>query len=166
MQAYDLQVLAANLNALCEVFDKKPVPQQALKVWFDTLKEFQTSHVMDALIGWPKGHPKFPTPSEVWKLVNERSIREREEKARHEKKEEFHPGVGGRDAQKFLAQMRDILRRPAWSPQQHWERVLATAPKGLIGYRYAKEVLDARAERKAMYEREPGQDDEEKAVGF
>lgn len=166
MQTYDAQVLASNLNALCEVFDKKPVPQQALKLWFDTLREFPTEMVMDALIGWPKFNNKFPTPADVWKVVNERASKERERKSAAEKKEEFHPGVGGREAQKFLAQMRDILKRPKWTPQQHWERLLATAPKGSIGYRYAKEVLEAKAARRASYEREPGQDDEEKAVGF
>lgn len=162
MQTYDAPVLAANLNALCEVYDRKPIPQQALKVWFDALKEFPTELVMDCLIGWPKFNSKFPTPADVWKSVNERSSREREKKAATEKKEEFHPGVGGRQAQKFLEQMRQILKRPAFSPQQHWERVLATAPKGSIGHRYAEEVL----KRRKKFEREPGQDDEEKAVGF
>lgn len=166
MQKYDVQVLGQNLNALCDVFDKKPVPLKALEVWFDTLKEFPTNHVMDALIGWPKAHSKFPTPAEVWKLVNERASRERERKAMTEKKEEFHPGVGGRKAQEFLKQMRVILNRPTFSPEEHWKRVLATAPKGSIGHQYAKEVLEKRAQRRADFEREPGQDDEEKAVGF
>jgi hypothetical protein len=94
MQKYDVQVLGQNLNALCEVFDKKPVPLKALEVWFDTLKEFQTQHVMDAVIGWPKTNNRFPTPADIWKQVRERSGRDIERKA-EEAKQEFHPG--GRD---------------------------------------------------------------------
>jgi hypothetical protein len=159
MQKYDAQLLAQNLNALCDVYDKKPVSLKALEVWYDTLKEFPTQHVMDAVIGWPKWNNKFPTPAEVFKQVNERSVRDREATARTEK-QEFHPGVGGAKAAEFLEKMRKILKRPAFTAQQHWERVLATAPKGSIGYQYAEEVLN----RKKKYEREPGEDDQ--AVNF
>ena len=160
MQKYDAQVLAQNLNSLCEVYDKKPVSLKALEVWFDTLKEFPTQTVMDTVIGWPKVNNKFPTPADIWKQVRERGSREIERKAEAEKKE-FHPGVGGAKAQEFLAKMREILKRPTFDAKEHWERVLKTAPKGSIGYQYANEVLN----RKVKYEREPGQDDQE-AVGF
>lgn len=159
MQKYDAQVLAQNLNSICEVYDKKPISLKALEVWFDTLKEFPTQLVMDAVIGWPKMNSKFPTPADIWKQANDRSSRERERKAEAEK-QEFHPGVGGAKAQEFLKKMRQILNKPAFTPREHWERVLKTAPKGSIGYQYAVAALARK------HERQPGEDDEQQAVNF
>src|SRR5690606_34318444 len=126
MQAYDSQLLAQQLNALCEVFDKKPVSLKGCEVWFDVLKEFPTEKVMSVLIAWPKTHNKFPAPSEVWKVVNEINIADRERKAVMERKEDFVPGVGGAQAQKFIASIREILKQPKWSAFEHWNHVLET----------------------------------------
>lgn len=155
MQKFDAPVLAANLNVLCAVYDKKPIAEQALGVWFDCLREFPAELVMGAVISWPKHNNKFPSPAEIVKLVNDKSSRERERKAELDKKE-FHPGVGGAKAQEFLSKMREILNRPRFSPKEHWERVLASAPKESIGYRYASEVLNSKKPKT----REPGDDDE------
>lgn len=153
MQKLDAPLLASNLNSLCAVFDRKPIAEQALAVWFDSLREFPTDLVMAVVIAWPKHNSKFPVPADIVKLVNDRSSRERERKAYLDKKE-FHPGVGGARAQEFLARMREMLKKPKFSPREHWERVLATAPKNSIGYRYASEALNGRRTH-----REPGEDD-------
>lgn len=165
MQKYDAQTLAQNLNALAEVFEKKPVTAKALEVWFDTLREFPTERVMGLLINWPKSHPKFPTPAEVWKACNECSIAEREEKAAIERRANTGPVEWPKTehAQRCLAMMRDILKKPKRTPIQHWEWVLS-APKGSIGHRYAVEALADLRGRAGLLapSREPGQDDEER----
>ena len=113
MNKIDAQTLAHNLNGLAEVFDKKPVSAKALEVWFDTLKEFQTEKVMDVLIHWPKAHPKFPTPADVWKVCNERSIDLREERARKERAENVRSDVASPEVAKlYLSKIRDILTKP------------------------------------------------------
>lgn len=163
MLAYDSKVLGDRLNELAEVFDKKPVSEKGLTVWFGVLREFPTERICGVLIGWPKSHTKFPSPAEVWKAVNDLGIGERERKAAEENRQEFYPGVGGAQAEKFIAEMREVLKRPKWSPMQHWTRLLATAKPGSIGYEYATKVLK---QKNAMPQREPGQDDEERAVNF
>ncbi len=164
MQAFDSKILLERLNELAEVFDKKPISEKGLTVWFGVLREFPTERVCGALIGWPKTHTKFPSPAEVWKTVNDISINDRERKAELENKQEFYPGVGGEQAEKFIAQMREVLKRPKWTPMQHWTRLLATAKPGSIGYEYATQVL--KQKNALPVDREPGQDDEEKAVNF
>lgn len=163
MQAYDNKVLGERLNELAEVFDKKPVSEKGLTVWFGVLREFPTERVCGVLIGWAKTHTKFPSPAEVWKAVNDISINDREKKAEQENKQEFYPGVGGEQAEKFIARMREVLKKPKWSPMDHWKRLLATAKPGSIGYEYATQVLK---QKNALPAREPRQDDEDRAVNF
>jgi len=79
MQRMDASLLAQNLNAIAEVYEKKPVSSKALEVWFDTLKEFPTEQVMGKIINWPKSHIRFPAPAELWKELNDKQIERREE---------------------------------------------------------------------------------------
>ena len=168
MKKMDMDLLASQLNALAEVFDKKPVSLKGVEVWYDSLKDFPTERVMGVLIGWPKSHGKFPTPAEVWKLCTDHMISDNEKKAREEarmnaSKQAFNPGVGGAQAEKFIEKMREILKRPKWTPAQHWQHVYETQPEDSIGRRYAEEVLRAKG---LLHEREVGEDDEPKAVNF
>ena len=156
----DISTLKDRLAELADVFDRKPLTDKAIRVWFDTLREFPCEHVMSLLIGWPKTHTKFPAPAEVWKAMNEWAIDKREQKAARERREEFHPGVGGAQAEAFIAQIRKTLNNPQWTPAEHWQRVHERQPEGSIGKRYAAEVL---MKRGLLQEpREPGQDDEER----
>jgi hypothetical protein len=161
MQKYDAQTLAQNLNALAEVFDRKPVSVKALEVWFDSLKEFPTERVMGLLISWPKSHGKFPAPSEVWKACNESLIDEREEKSLRERRENVIPLRWPKTphAAACLREMALIFKRPKGTPREHWQRLLEDAPAGSLARRTAEEVL-----KKRQPIREPGQDDEERAA--
>ena len=160
----DISTLKERLAELAEVFERKPLTEKALKVWFDTLRDFPCDQVMALLLGWPRTHGKMPVPAEVWKAMNDWAIDQRERKAASERNSPvFHPGVGGRQAEVFIKQMRETLNKPAFSPLEHWKRVLDKQPPGSIGRRYAEEVLKKRG---VIEEREPGQDDEDKAVNF
>lgn len=171
MQAFDGKILGERLSELSEVFQAKPVSEKGLSVWFNVLREFPTEKVCGVLLGWARSHNKMPSPNEVWKVVNETSIVERERKAAQERAEQpfsqVHPGVGGTQAEKFIAKMRETLNQPQWSPLEHWQRVLKTQKKGSIGYEYATKALIMKGviedPRKS---REPGEDDESKAVNF
>ena len=155
----DIPTLAKQLNSLAEVFDKKAITPGALEVWFDTLRDFPCDQVMGLLIGWPKSHAKMPVPAEVFKTMNEWAIDQREKKAASENKRDFYPGVGGKQAEAFLAQMRATLNKPKWTPTEHWQRVYERSAPGSIGRKYAEEILMKKGLIQQS-EREPGSDDE------
>lgn len=163
----DLSTLRDRLSELAELFEKKPITDKALRVWFDVLKEFPIEKVAGLLISWPKSHTKFPAPAELWKSCNEIAIAQREKKAAEENRMgAFEPGVGGAKAAEFIAKMREILKQPAWTPEQHWRNNLKRFPKGHIGHEAAIYALAKKGliDPKPQLEREPGQDDEELAA--
>lgn len=154
MKTYDTEQLTAQLAALAATFDRKPLTVEALKVWFDTLKEFPTHQVLGVLSSWAKHHGKMPAPSEVWKVVNEIGIQEREREAAQVKAEakkviDYPITEAGRRAG---ALMRKPQRRSR--PIEHWLSVLQTAKRDSIGYRYAVEALAILKHKR----REPGED--------
>lgn len=157
----DFSTLKARLDELAEVFERKTPTEKAIRVWFDVLKDFPIERVAGVLISWPKLHTKFPSPAEVWKIVSEATSFERERKAAQENRSQpFYPGVGGRQAEAFIASIQKILERPKWSPREHWERLLESSKPGSIGHRYAVAALKKLGARSAQ--REPGEDDEER----
>ena len=166
MHPSDSKVLGERLQELAEVFNAKPVSEKGLSVWFNVLREFPTERVCGILIGWPKFHAKFPVPAEVWKVANDSGIGERERKAEQEKKSEiFHPGVGGAQAEKFIAEIRALLKQPTWTPKQHWQRNMKRFKPRQIGYEFAKEALEMKKVLdQPSLDREPGQDEEERAA--
>ena len=152
----DMLTLRDRLAELADVFERKPVTEKALKVWFDTLREFPIERVAGVLIGWPKSHGKFPTPAELWKVCGEIGSAEIERKAALDKRPiEWERSPQGA---KFLAKMKAIINKPSRTPRQHWEHVLATQKPGDIGYEFALRALKR--------DREPGSDDEAQAVNF
>lgn len=147
------------LNGLAETFDKKPIGAKAAAIWFETLREFPNELVRGILNAWPKSHAKFPVPSEVWKVVNDVQISEREQIERNRAADarapvHFAPTEAGRRA---MAEIRKIMSKPKPSPLKHWQNVLETTKPGSIGHQYAKEALSI-LQRKRR--REPGEDEE------
>lgn len=165
MQAIDTKLLAERLGDLAELFDRKPPTERAVRGWFDVLREFPTELVCSVLIAWPRSHAKFPAPNEVWAVVNNICIADREKKALIERKAQpfEHVGVGGAQAERFIAQMRKILGKPAWTPREHWEKVLERSKPGSIGHTYAKAAL-LKMGAHSLRNREPGEDEEERAA--
>jgi hypothetical protein len=157
----DLPTLRDRLGELAEVFERKAPSEKALKVWYDVLREFPCEVVAGVLLGWPKLHTKFPAPADVRKIVGESLSFERERQAAKEN-QPFYPGVGGQQAQQFIASIREILKRPKWTPREHWERLLERSAPHSLGHRFAAEALKKIGARSLR--REPGQDDEEAAV--
>ncbi len=166
MQAFDSKVLGERLEELTEVFQAKPISAKGISVWFNVLREFPTEKVCGVLIGWPRSHSKMPAPNDVWKIVNEQMIFEREKKAQAERREDplSHPAIGGAQGKQFLIQIRKLIAGPELTPRAHWERVLANAKRGSIGYEYASQALIKMGA--ITREREPGEDDEEAALHF
>ena len=151
MNKTDGTLLAQNLNALAEVYERKHVTAKALEVWYDTLKEFPTERIMGFLIHWPKSHNKFPTPAEIWKACNEAGSGEREQKAMQERQENVMPWTGStEESRRLSAKVRQLLKKPQGSPKDHWKRVLETAPVGSIGYMAACEVLKVEPEKQEI----------------
>ena len=155
MQKYDVPELAVTLNGLAEVFDKKPVPQKALEMWFETLKEFPAERVFGLLSNWPKAHVKFPAPAEVWKPLNEWGIDERgraAERTRGKIVREYARMGATEQGARAMALIREMLSRPKPTSFEHWRKVMATPGLCDLSYEYAKKYLKAH---------EPKQDDED-----
>lgn len=85
---FQLDVLP-RLADLAEVFDRKPLPDGALRVWADVLGAFPAKLVADVLRGWGRSKTKFPAPSEVHAAVTEIETNEREAKVGQEQTREY-----------------------------------------------------------------------------
>jgi hypothetical protein len=150
MQKLDGPALANELNSLAETFDRKAITPKALEVWFDTLREFPTESVLSLLHSWPKVHGKMPVPAEVWKVLNERSMEEREQRTKAEKiqRERDYAHLGATEhGKRCLNMIYDKLLRPRPTPLEHWRKVMETPGLPQISYEYARialEVLERR----------------------
>lgn len=155
----DAAALGEALNGLAETFDKKPLGSKAVAIWFDTLREFPNELVRGILNTWPKLHGKFPTPAEVWKIVNDVQISEREQIARNAAKDARDPvRFATTDAgRRAMVQIRKLVRHPKVSPIVHWQRVEQRFKPGTISHEYATAALKI-LQRKRL--REPGEDAE------
>ena len=162
MQKFDLQPLAEALYALAEALDRKPTSAKGIEVWFETLREFPTERVLGLLKGWAKTHAKFPAPAEVWKVLNDVGVEQREQTARVEKarqKREIENLPRSESGRVVLDEIAKILRTPKRTPIEHWDHARATCPVESIGHDYALAALKI---LRPEPEREPGQDDEER----
>lgn len=111
MNREGIELLAQRLNALAELFDKKPLTKSAMQIWVDTLRDFRTERVLDILNSWPKSHSRFPAPADVWKQVNEVGIGDRERQNFIEREQNKSPDIicDPAVAEFHLAKMRAIL---------------------------------------------------------
>ena len=109
MQPYDLKILGERLGELAEVFDRKPMSEKALGVWFSVLRDFTTDKVCAVLISWPRTHTKFPSPAEAWKALNEIAIDRREAEAQELKQET--PWMRSEAGKAAIEKMRALFRR-------------------------------------------------------
>lgn len=144
MQKYDVPALGEALNGLAEVFDKKAVPQKAFELWFETLKEFPAERVIGLLSNWPKGRGKFPVPSEIWKVLNEWAIDERERSNVSQKKQiqrEYGQMGATPHGERALDLIKTMLATPKPTPLEHWRSVMATPGLCDLSYEYAKKYL-------------------------
>lgn len=159
MKSHDAPQLSSYLSRLAETFDRKPLTAEALKVWFDTLKEFPAELVLGMLTGWPKGHHKFPVPAEVWKIINDIQTADRERAAADLRRDNvrFVDFSGKTEGGRRMAQeIRGIVSMKKPSPVEHWHRILSTHAPESIGHTYALEALAKLRWKK----REPGEDSE------
>jgi hypothetical protein len=166
MQKHDLPALANSLNGLAEVFDRKAVTPKALEVWFETLREFYTERVAGLLTAWPKTHSKFPTPAEVWKVLNDFNVEERERTAKAEKtsvRRDYEHLARTPRGEECLVLISGALAGHKPTPIEHWRNVMATVGLHWISYEYATAALK-RLVREPAREREPGEDAEEDEV--
>jgi hypothetical protein len=144
VQKLDINSLAGELNGLAETFERKAVTPKALEVWFDALREFPTDQVLPLLHSWPKIHGKMPVPSEVWKVLNERAVDEREQRLKAEKTQRDHEyqRMGSTETtRRCLKLIYEMLTKPKLTPIEHWRKVMDTPGLQPISYEYARAAL-------------------------
>lgn len=157
MKTYDATQLAESLTRLAEALNSKPISSKGLEVWFDVLKEFPTPMVLGLLNNWAKLHGKFPTPAEVWKVVNDLTVADRERATAQLKAQDRSPVMFERSdsGKRALREIRKILENPKRSPKAHWLHILETHKPQTVGHDYAKAALAGFKYR----QREPGEDE-------
>lgn len=168
----EVPVLTAQLNALCDVYDKRHLTPQAVQVWVDTVKDFKTPRVMALLIEWPKVNAKMPTPGDLWRRLNEATIDEREaqqqnERAQHERDaERILTNIQGRVITARILTRLGTQKRDgkAWAKKILADYDTNPAAVNWLQLEYARDAmcLDVRTGlAKTVVEREPGADFEE-----
>lgn len=160
----DVPRFSEAMNSLAEVYGKTALGPKAMNVWFGVLKEFDCVQVVSMLGAWPKTNIKFPAPADVWKALNERASETRERVAAAEKKaydDGWRAATSTPYGKQKLTEIKRILSAPKPTPEQHWKRVLKTAPIGSPAYRFAESFYSKKSLEVMV--REPGQDDEELA---
>ena len=165
----DIGIFGTQLNAIAEVLGKPAVSVKAMEIWFDTLKEFPTEHVMDVLNNWLKRQGRFPTPAQVWDAVNENCIRERERRAAIERAQNFAPVRATEETtqygHEYRARIRAILSSRKKPFVQHWLDIKANPNSSFSQRMFAEEALRNLGHREqSPVERVPGEDDEQLAA--
>lgn len=143
MKSHDAAQLAIHLTRLAETYDRKPLTAEALKVWFDTLKEFNAELVLGLLGTWAKRNTKFPAPADVWKVVNDIAMADRERASADLRKEAQQPVKFAKteEGQRALKHIRRLMKKPKPTPLEHWQRVLQTAQVGTLAHDFAGQAL-------------------------
>lgn len=162
MKSYDAAQFSESLNRLAEALDRRPISPKGIEVWFDALKEFPTPLVLGILANWAKLHPKFPTPAEVWKTVNDLQIVDRERAAAQLRAQARESIRFSRtpEGQRALSKIRTLVERPRKSPRAHWESILRAHGSDTIGHEHAQAALAMLGHKRHV--REPGEDDEDR----
>lgn len=123
MQPHDKAMF---INAICSVYDVygKPSPGEgALRIWWDTLKDFEHTAVFTAVNTWPQYHSKPPVPADIWQRLNDERTNTLEAKAAKEEEQNrgpldwYGPTETGRRALKVI---RDMLAKPRPDPFHEW----------------------------------------------
>ena len=166
MLKHDAAQLAESLNGLAEAFDRKPLTQKALEIWFGTLREFGAELIFGLLSTWPKQHSKFPVPAEIWTIATSIGTGDRERSAALEREVNKRPltfTVPTETGKRLGAALKAAVQHRKKSPIEHWTGLLARSKPGSIGHEYATQAL-AILDRKRRKDREPGEDMEEAAA--
>lgn len=147
----DVQPFAAALNELADALDHKHITEGANRIWFDILREFPCEMVCGLLRSWPKSHAKFPVPAEVWKVLNDMAIADRERASEDLRKEAQQPVKFAKteEGQRALKHIRKLMKNPKPTPLEHWRRVLENQPVGTLAHDFANQALAFLERRRA-----------------
>ena len=122
MNNNDLPQFSQTVNNILAVYGKQPLAQGGIKVWWDTLKEFDHNAVFTSLSYWPQHNAKPPVPHDLWKQLNESRTSILEEKARVERLENtgrklpegYGPTQAGRVMMRILKDFLQNSKIPVW----------------------------------------------------
>lgn len=165
MTASDIPMLAASLDALADTFDKRRPTKEAVKVWFDALRNQRTEFVMDALNAWAGKFSKMPFPADVLRDCSDREQRESSARALSTPRVDrfiAEAGVSTPRIEECRSHMRELVNLPR-KPGKEWaKRLLDKHSAGEyvlpLALNYALQVS---GDGPAPYPtRVPGEDDE------
>ena len=126
MNSTDFKDLVPRLNALCEVYDRKPLTDAALKVWWEALEPVSAFGAHQVLGNWARTRSRFPLPGEVYEAANNFDIDRRERVVAEERAtiatEERHIGATpqGREAMRLIREV--IANKAKPGDAKDWAR--------------------------------------------
>jgi len=128
MRSTDLAALHERLSELADADPRGRHPtDRAMKVWFDTLKEFSIDDIQFVLVDMPKHMSRMPSPNDVFKACSEHRAKRMEREASIRR---AAPGFTPEDwnpnspvAKTELAKIKAILAGPRPGPTTWIDRV-------------------------------------------
>lgn len=119
MQQSHMTEVKASLTGLADLYGKPAPTTAALLHWWETIKEFDYTNVMECLGYWAKESNSMPTPKAVWDKLNAKRTETIEQKAAREAASnrailpyDFRPNTNGREMIKECLKLASTQRKP------------------------------------------------------
>lgn len=113
--------LLERVEALALVYspNAKEIPQKAWTFWFDAVKGSTLNEISDAISDWSKTQSRMMTPSDLYKMLSNQRLKQRELEAKEQAQKDHQP-LPKNIAQVFTDKMNESLRKNI--PADAWAR--------------------------------------------
>lgn len=113
--------LLERVEALALVYspNAKEIPQKAWTFWFDAVKGSTLNEISDAISDWSKTQSRMMTPSDLYKMLSNQRLKQRELEAKEQAQKDHQP-LPKNVAQVFTDKMNESLKKNI--PADAWAR--------------------------------------------
>ncbi len=140
MDSNNKQGFKAMMDTVTTLYQKQPLDQDTLRVWFYKLERFEFAQVTKAFDKWVDQSRFMPTPSDILTLVKEKPIEYMKLEAPKLSKEQNHKY--SHEVLKFMAEQDN--NKP--KDMRAWAKKIIVNPKNYpaISLKFAKEAVNAK----------------------
>lgn len=113
--------LLERVEALALVYspNAKEIPQKAWTFWFDAVRGSTLNEISDAISDWSKTQSRMMTPSDLYKMLSNQRLKQRELEAKEQAQKDHQP-LPKNVAQVFTDKMNESLKKNI--PADAWAR--------------------------------------------
>jgi hypothetical protein len=128
------------MDTLSSIYQKQPLDQDTLRVWFYKLERFEFHQVTKAFDKWVDQSRFMPTPSDILQLAKEKPIEYMKLEAPKLSKEQNHKY--SHEVLKFMAEQEN--NKP--KDMRNWAKRIIANPKNYppISLKFAKEAINVK----------------------